>query len=165
METKDWRAAIMIPALETEFVFQIRVDFKERLMFGETPRGGRGYVPPVGGWIDGPRLKGKVRAYTGADWAWIRPDGVLELDARYMLEADDGTPIYIQNRGYLYRHTGDHVPIRGAGDANTPHYFAITPTFDVPKGKHDWLARTIIVGNGVRHTDPDHTMFTYYAVR
>ena len=154
----------MTAELKTEFVFSIRVDFRERVMLGETPRGGRGYVPPTGGWIDGPRLKGKVLGYTGADWAWVRPDGVLELDARYMLEADDGTPIYIQNRGYLYRHGGDNQPMRGQGGDKTPLYFTITPTFDVAKGKHDWLARTIIVGKGVRHADPDHTMFTYYTV-
>jgi hypothetical protein len=154
----------MVPELRTEFAFRIRVDFRERVMFGETPRGGRGYVPPTGGWVDGPRLKGKVIGYSGADWAWVRPDGVLELNAHYMLEAEDGTPIYIQNRGYLYRHAGDNAPIRGAGDATTPTYFALTPTFDVPKGPHDWLARTIIVGRGERHTDPDHTIFTYYTV-
>jgi hypothetical protein len=154
----------MIPDLRTEFAFQIRVDFRERVIFGETPRGGRGYVPPIGGWIDGPRLKGKVIGYSGADWAWTRPDGVLELNAHYMLEADDGTPIYIQNRGYLYRYDASGKVLPGPGGPDIPHYFFITPTFDVAKGKHDWLTRTIIVGQGVRHSDPDHTMFTYYAV-
>src|SRR6185437_696205 len=97
------RTPCMIPDLKTQFAFQIRIDFKERVIM-ESPRGNRGYVPPTGGWVDGPRLKGKVLGYTGADWAWTRPDGVLELNAHYMLEAEDGTPIYIQNRGYLYRH-------------------------------------------------------------
>ncbi len=154
----------MISELKTEFAFQIRVDFRERVMFGETPRGGRGYVPPIGGWIEGPRLTGKVIGYSGADWAWIRPDGVIELNAHYMLEAADGTPIYIQNRGYLYRHDGAGNPVRAPADGKAPAYFTLTPTFDVPKGPHDWLARTVIVGKGVRHTDPDHTLFTYYTV-
>jgi Protein of unknown function (DUF3237) len=154
----------MVPELKTEFAFQVRVDFKERVMLGETPRGGRGFVPCVGGWVEGPRLKGKVVARSGADWAYVRADGVIELNAHYMLEADDGTPIYIQNRGYLYRHAGDNVPVRGPGGDKVPTYFTITPTFDVAKGKHDWLARTIIVGQGARHTEPDHTIFTYYAV-
>ena len=153
-----------IPALKTEFAFQVRINFRERLIFGETPRGGRGYVPPTGGWVEGPRLKGKVIGYSGADWAWTRPDGVLELNAHYMLEADDGTPIYIQNKGYLYRHDGQGNVKPGPGGIEVPTYFAITPTFDVPKGKHDWLARTIIVGTGQRKANPDHTLFTYYAV-
>jgi hypothetical protein len=153
------RTPAMIPDLKTEFAFQIRIDFRERVIM-ESPRGNRGYVPPTGGWVDGPRLKGKVLGYTGADWAWTRPDGVLELNAHYMLEAEDGTPIYIQNRGYLYRHDGKGTILRGPGGPEIPHYFYITPTFDVAKGKHDWLTRTIIVGQGVRHTDPDHTMFT-----
>ena len=40
--------------------------------------------------------------YSGADWGTLRMDGVLEANAHYMLEADDGTPIYIHNRGYIY---------------------------------------------------------------
>ena len=70
----------MTSDLKTQFAFQIRIDFKERVIM-ESPRGNRGYVPPTGGWVDGPRLKGKVLGYTGADWAWTRPDGVLELNA------------------------------------------------------------------------------------
>ena len=154
-----------IPQLKLEFAFQIRIDFKERIMFGETPRGGRGYVPATGGWVEGPRLKGKVMPYSGADWALVRNDGVLELNAHYMLQAEDGTPIYIQNRGYLWRHDGSaKTPIKGPPAPGVSTYFNITPSFDVPTGPHDWLARTIIVGNGVRHSDPDHTIFTYYAV-
>ncbi len=40
--------------------------------------------------------------YSGADWGVLRQDGVLEANAHYMIEADDGTPIYIHNRGYIY---------------------------------------------------------------
>jgi len=58
----------MIPDLKTDFAFQIRVDFRERVLFGETPRGGRGYVPPTGGWIDGPRSRAR-------SWAIAAPTG------------------------------------------------------------------------------------------
>jgi len=36
--------------------------------------------------------------------------------------------------------------------------------FDTPIGPHDWLTRTVIVGTGKRHANPDYTIFTYYAV-
>jgi len=39
-----------------------------------------------------------------------------------------------------------------------------TPYFDTPVGPHDWLTRTVIVGSGKRHANPDYTIFTYYAV-
>lgn len=35
----------------------------------------------------------------------------------------------------------------------------------VPAGPHAWPGRTLIVGAGERRTGPDHSVFTYYAVR
>jgi hypothetical protein len=45
-----------------------------------------------------------------------------------------------------------------------PPYFRCTPSFRAPIGPHDWLNRTVIVGGGQRHQDPDYTIFRYYAV-
>jgi hypothetical protein len=149
-----------VPQLELEYVFQVRIDFKERVRF-QTPYGKRVYVPVEGGEIWGPRLQGRVVPRSGADYA-----GPLGLNAHYMLEAADGTPIYIHNRGYLRRVDGREVPLGDptwGGDAE--HYFRVCPTFDAPIGPHDWLTRTLIVGTAERHAVPnDHTIFTYYAV-
>jgi hypothetical protein len=43
-------------------------------------------------------------------------------------------------------------------------YFRCTPYFRAPEGPHDWLNRTVIVGGGERKTNPDHSLFRYYAV-
>ena len=102
---------VLTPTLPYEFVFQVRIEFKERIRY-PSPMGGRVYVPPTGGTIEGPRLQGRVMPYSGADWARGRPDGVGELNAHYMLEASDGTPIYIYNRGYLYGRQANGLPIK-----------------------------------------------------
>ena len=71
-------------------------------VFGPLPGGGRqGFTPPIGGTISGPRLTGSVVPHSGADYALVRDDGVIELDAHYLLRADDGTFIYIRNKGYI----------------------------------------------------------------
>jgi len=144
------------PALDLEFAFQIRVEFRDRVMFSPTPGGGRGYVSVARGEVEGPKLRGRVLPNSGADWALVRQDGTLEINAHYMLEASDGTPIYLQNRGYLHR--SDPAEFQ-------PSYFVMAPVFDVPVGPHDWLTRTVIVGKGERRRDPDHSVFTYFAVR
>ncbi len=148
-----------IDPLKLEYVFQIRIDFSERVSF-QTPTGRRAYVPAASGVIEGPRLQGIVVPHSGADFA---ANG--HLNAHYMLKAADGAMIYIHNTGYLY--PADGKPI----DRNDPSwggdrefYFRITPVFDTPVGPHDWLTRTIIVGTGKRHANPDYTLFTYYAV-
>lgn len=148
-----------IEPIKLEYVFQIRIDFDERVSFA-TPNGRRSYVPAISGVIEGPRLQGRVVPRSGADYAG---NGVL--NAHYMLEASDGTMIYIHNTGYLYPLDGkpiDRSDPSWGGDR--PFYFRCTPYFDTPVGPHDWLTRTVIVGSGKRHANPDYTVFTYYAV-
>ncbi|HKV05310.1 MAG TPA: DUF3237 domain-containing protein [Candidatus Acidoferrales bacterium] len=145
--------------IKLEYVFQIRIDFSERVSFN-TPTGRRAYVPAISGVIDGPRLQGRVVPRSGADYA-----GNGRLNAHYMLQASDGTMIYINNTGYLYPVDGkpiDRSDPSWSGDRE--FYFRCTPVFDTPVGPHDWLTRTVIVGTAKRYAKPDHTIFTYYAV-
>jgi hypothetical protein len=146
--------------IELEYAFSIRIDFKERLQF-KTPAGKRSYVPATGGEIWGPRLQGRVVAGSGADFA-----GVYGLDAHYMLEAADGSPIYIHNTGFIRALNGEPTKVDDPSwGGDREYYFRITPRFDTPVGPHDWLTRTIIIGTGQRVANPDHTVFTYYAVK
>jgi hypothetical protein len=147
-----------IPTIELEYAFSVRIDFKERRLW-RTPVGKRGWVPATGGEIWGPRLQGRVVPYSGADYA-----DAYGLNAHYVLEAADGSLIYIHNRGYLRQAGGESFPQNPKPDGDNESYFRITPQFDAPAGPHDWLNRTVILGTGQRHTEPDHTIFTYYAV-
>jgi hypothetical protein len=159
-------------ALRAEHAFDVRINFDKRWVFGPISGDVRQGYTSVGSGsvVRGPLLTGRVVDYSGADWAVVRADGVVELNAHYMIEADDGTQIYIRNLGYV------HGPMRAAGQA--PHeapaiagYFRCTPYFRAPQGPHDWLNRTVIVGVGQRRPkltpedEPDHSIFRYYAVR
>ena len=160
--------------VDLEYVFSIRIDFKERIRV-PGPMQSNVYVPAAGGKIWGPRLQGKVVPYSGADYG-----GEFGLGAHYMLQADDGAYIYIHNMGYLYPLNSDagmaRTPPSGPvspqeqtnfsapPSADVPMYFRITPYFNAPVGPHDWLTRTVIVGTADRFQNPDHTIFTYYAV-
>ncbi|MBL8552494.1 MAG: DUF3237 domain-containing protein [Hyphomonadaceae bacterium] len=167
-------------AVKLEHIFDVRVDFGHDRTMWDIPGGWKqGYTPAIGGTISGPRLKGKVVPHSGADYALIRADGVIELNAHYLLQADDGALIYINNRGYLVPATfgsaaAKKAPAKKAsaktaksastGQPAQPRYFRFTPTFRAPAGKHDWLGRTVIVGAGERRSNPDHSLFRYYAV-
>jgi hypothetical protein len=156
---------IMAPVKPTlEFVFRIKMLLGIRQKFGPLPQGGiRGFVSAAGGTVEGPRLNGRVVPDSGGDWALYRGDYTVGFDARYMLEADDGTPIYMMNRGF--RHAPPETAARmEALEPVEPseYYMRIAPSFETPVGKHDWLTRTIIVGSAERRSD--HSIFDYYAV-
>ena len=153
-----------------EFCFEVRLFFTRVHTIPNMPSGaGRGAVYVDGGTVKGPRLNGKALGGSGGDWSLFRPDGVLQMDARYMLEADDGTPILLYNRGYLWGRTPDVIPrIQDwmfRGGPPVPHqefYLRSTPTFEVQAGPHDWLMRHVFVGVGDRYADGN--IFRYFAL-
>lgn len=154
-----------VPA-NLDYAFEMKVFFRpERCTFGPLPGGTshQGYTPCAGGEIYGPRLTGKVVPDSGADFAEVRGDGTVVVNSHYLLEADDGTKIYITNRGYLVPSKDGEGEV--IGGVRQPRYFMFTPTFVVPAGPHQWLGETVFVGAGRRCTRPDHSIFTYYAAR
>ena len=107
----------------------------------------RGAVYAAAGRIEGPRLNGRVIPMSGGDFPLVRPNGVIDFDARYLLEADDGAVIYMQNRGY--RWGSEEAMARMA--RNEPveadeYYMRNAPRFDAPAGPHEWLNRHVFVG-------------------
>lgn len=120
----------------------------------------RTFEPISGRDICGPRLQGRAVSKSGADYAIF--DDVsqsIKVDTHYMLVADDGAWIYINNRGY--RHCSPDP--RNPGE--TKLYFRMTPYFEAPFGPHEWLSRTVMLGTAERLSNPDRSQFTYYVVK
>lgn len=149
-----------------EFAMEIRLRLRPRLRIDPLPVGGARLSVPVGeGEFEGPRLKGRVLP-GGGEFPHVREDGVFCFDARYHLEEEDGTVIYIQNRGY--RHGSPEVMERlwalRPGDVVDPseYYFRSITLFETAPGKHDWLARHVFVGVGGRNEKGN--LLRYYQV-
>lgn len=149
------------PALE--FVFEIRAQVSETLHIGHGDGETTEFTPIVGGSVTGPRLSGKVLA-GGGDWSSTRGE-VCELEARYLIQADDGSVIDIVNRGFYHpdrdgpdQHDGD-VKVSEAG-----HYYRTSPVFRTDAPAHRWLAETVFVGLA-RPDGDDVVAIRMYAVR
>jgi hypothetical protein len=152
------------PGLSFAFRMTLEFDAGPRLRFEPAFQGGRrGFVAVQGGSIEGPRLHGRVLPQSGGDWPRLWQSGLVEFEAHYQLEASDGTPIYIHNRGLAYAAPEVQARIE-AGSPVEPGetYCRVTPRFEVPAGPHDWMSRTIFVGTGERRGAK--SVFDYYAV-
>lgn len=116
------------------------------------------------GTIEGPRLQGKVIPMSGGDFPLVRADGVIDFDARYLLQADDGAVIYMQNRGYRWARTPE---IAEKMSRNEPvgfddYYMRVTPKFDVPDGPHAWMSKHVFLG--VAEKIPGANRIHYFVV-
>lgn len=155
-----------MPVPVLELAFRVRLDFDEgpRLRFqpGHATFT-RGFVAVAGGVLSGPRLAGRVIPNSGGDWPRIWDSGLVEFEAHYLMEVDDGTPIYIHNRGIAYS-SPDVLARIEAGEGVNPadNYCRVSPRFEVPHGPHDWLNRTLFVGVADRQGTSTH--FDYYRV-
>jgi hypothetical protein len=135
------------PELRSRFAFEAHVNVTAPLVVGQGSVGLRRIVPITGGIVKGPLLNGRV-VPGGADWQYVRPDGVVAIEAKYTLEADDGTLIMVTNKGM--RHGPQSVLDRIArGDQVDPseYYFRTSAEFEVAaNSKYTWLNRAIFIG-------------------
>lgn len=116
--------------LSGERLFTIDVLLGEVIDVGETPTGRRRVIPIVGGTVWG-GLEGVVLP-GGADWNLQRPDGSVELWARYELRLADGSVVSVVN-------TAVHEP-----EPRLP--ILTSPQFDVGDGGPVWLRSGVHVG-------------------
>jgi hypothetical protein len=138
----------VVPKLE--FAFAVQITLTPALWPQELPRGGkRVFVGIESGTFEGPNIKGTVIGGSGGDYADARKDGVIDFDARYMLREDDGTLIYLQNRGFRWasEEAMEKMKRQEPLDASE-YYMRVAPKFEVEAGKHDWLNKYVFVGVG-----------------
>jgi hypothetical protein len=117
---------------------------------GAVPHGTRVIAPIGGGVFEGRRLRGRVLP-GGADWTLLRADGVLELDLRITLEAEDGALIYMTSFGYRHG-PPDVLAALARGDTVDPatYYFRTTPRFETAAANYAYLNRTLAIASGDR---------------
>ena len=152
----------VVPAFE--FAFAVKIVLTPALWPAELPRGGkRVFVGIESGEFAGPNIKGIVVPGSGGDYADARRDGVLDFDARYMLREDDGTFIYMQNRGFRWGSDDAMARMRAQEAVDASEYYMRTsPKFEVEAGKHDWLNKYVFVG--VAEKIPRGNIIRYFKV-
>jgi hypothetical protein len=117
---------------------------------GLTPHGRRRIVPILGGTVKGPRLAADILP-GGADWQYVRGDGIVELVARYSIRTHDGVEIAVTNRG-LRRASPEVMARLSRGEAVDPAlvYCRTVLAFEAPAGTYGWLNASVFVCSAAR---------------
>ena len=143
----------MNPQLSTRYVFTITAEIGAVTSAGEIGHGVRRIIPITGGEVRGESIHGKVCAF-GADFQIIRPNELIELEARYAFETDDGAVVYVENKGIRFGPV-DLLQKLKRGEPVDPAliYFRTVPKFETGAAKYRWLMESLFIGSAARHAD------------
>jgi hypothetical protein len=142
----------MIPALATRYVFTITAHIGSVTSAGDVGHGVRRIIPITGGDVRGD-ITGKVCAF-GADFQIIRPNELIELEAKYAFETDDGAVVYVENKGLRFGPV-ELLQRLKRGEPVDPKliYFRTVPKFETGNEKYRWLMENLFIGSAARHAD------------
>ena len=128
----------------------LTVDFAGMVNIGQTPAGLRRIAPVTGGTFVGERLNGEVLP-GGNDWVLNRADGVMVIDVRLTLQADDGALIYLSYQGrFLAAPDAMDRFAKGIPLDPSEYSLAMAAKFECGEPRYDWLNNIVAVGTGER---------------
>ena len=128
---------------------------------GLNSRGRRRIIPITGGKVSG-TINGTVLP-GGADFQIVVSDTCADLDARYLLQLDNGEHVFVMNRA-LRRGSVEDIAklVRGEPVDPAAIYFRCAPTFEVSSPALAWLTESLFVGTGARF--PDRVEMRFFRV-
>jgi hypothetical protein len=143
----------MTPELRTKYVFTITAEIAVVTTAGDIGHGVRRLIPITGGEVRGDDVNGKVLPF-GADFQIIRPNELIDLEARYAFETDDGAVVYVENKGMRFGPVDLLLKLK-RGEPVDPRliYFRTVPKFETGAAKYRWLMEHIFVASAARHAD------------
>ncbi len=148
---------------ELEFLATLHVQVAPPQEVGDTMFGRRRVIPLLGGTVRGPVLNGTILP-GGADFQSIRSDTYTDIQARYVIETDEGERIYVENTGIRTGSAEDIAAIaRGEPVDPARIYFRSYPRFETASPTWWWLNTHLFVGTGARH--PDHVELNFFVLR
>lgn len=142
-------------------VFSLAVDVGVPQSVGRDAAGERRCVPITGGSVAG-KISGVVLA-GGADWQVLRPDGLADLDARYMLKLESGALVEVWSRGLRIGPAEVMAKLaRGERVDPSSYYMRTAMRFETAAPELQWLVQRLHVGIGER--TPDQVRLKVYCV-
>jgi Protein of unknown function (DUF3237) len=111
------------------------------------------------GWVDGPRIKGKILPPSG-DWMRTLASGVTRLDVRLVVQTDDNQIVYVSYNG-IQQCPKENVDKLVNGELLKAEdcYFIVAPTFETSSERYSWLNSVQAVGKMVEVQRGSHIKY------
>jgi len=139
---------LVTPALV--HLFTMSAELAPSLDAGEGPLGRRTLNAVSRGRFSGANLSGEINPGTG-DWMLTR-NGVRVVDARVVLQTDDGALIHMSYGGRIMIPNDLIDEVRDLSRRHlidpARYYFRTTPVFETGSEKYSWLNGVVSVGIG-----------------
>jgi hypothetical protein len=154
---------LTLPPPTLEHLCDLAVTIAAAVEVGQTPAGLRRMIPITGGTVTGLRVNGKVLA-GGADFQLILGGGTqAHLDARYVIELDDGSRVFVQNTALRVASLENSQRIMNGQPVNPDEvYFRCQPKLEATTPEWAWLSESQFIGVGRRA--PDGVFMSFYRV-
>lgn len=144
------------PAPELEYFGCLHIEVAAPVEVGRTHAGQRRVIPITGGTLTGPTVSGKI-LNVGADFQVIRSATESDLDARYVVELDDGARVFVMNVAYRTGAAQDIAALAAGQQVPAERiYFRCAPRFEVADSatsSWQWLESTVVIGSGRREPE------------
>ena len=152
-----------LPPPQLEHLCDLAVTIAPPVEVGATPAGLRRMIPITGGTVTGAQVNGRVLA-GGADFQLILKGGTqAHLDARYVIELNDGSRIFVQNTALRVASLENSQRIMNGQPVNPDEvYFRCQPQLEPAAPQWAWLNDSQFIGTGRRA--PDGVFLSFYRV-
>jgi hypothetical protein len=148
-------------APELVHILHLEVAVAAPIEVGRLTSGLRRVVPITGGTVSG-LFTGRVLP-GGADVQLIRTDTETEVEARYLLESDEGELVTVHNSGLRTGSAEDIARLRRDEPVDPARiYFRSTPRFETAAPRLAGLMSHVFVGTGTRQ--PTSVSFDFFQV-
>jgi hypothetical protein len=130
---------------DMHYVGSVTVIFRQEVI-GATPDGYHVNFFIEGGRVTGPGIDATIRA-EGADWLWIRSDGIAAIDVRATWETADGALISYRSGGVIELGPDGYTRLV-AGQLTGSPPFCCTINLLTAHPRYEWLNRLQLIGIG-----------------
>jgi hypothetical protein len=117
------------------------------------------------GWVEGPRIKGKLLPPSG-DWYRNLPSDVGRVDVRLIIQTDDNQIIYASYNGVQQcSKEATEKLVNNELVKGDECYFITAPTFETSSEKYSWLNAVQTVGKMVELKRGDHIKYDIFIIK